>query len=45
MLPFLGAFNAFALIFTLLPLAMKSFVVLYLIFFVVFGAVKEYLNG
>lgn len=45
MIPFLGAFNAFALIFAYLPLSMKSFIVLTLLFFVVFGALKVYLNG
>lgn len=45
MIPFLNASNFFTILISLLPLSMRTFIVLYLIFFVVFGVVKEFFSG
>lgn len=44
MIPFMPAFNAFLIIYTNLPLAMKNFFVLALMFTVLFGAIRTFLD-
>lgn len=44
MIPFLAASNFFAMLFSLLPLAMRTFVLLSLVFSLFFGALKEFLS-
>lgn len=45
MLPFQNAILAFLLIFSMLPFAMRSFVVVSLVFLIGFGALKVYLES
>lgn len=45
MIPFQNALNAFLIIFNLLPLPVKTFIVVVFIFFIVLGAVRLFLGS
>lgn len=45
MLPFQNAFSAFLLIFSMLPFAVRAFIVVSLVFFIAFGALKVFLES